>query len=327
MIDPSDSHGPAPASGATSTRRPVGAPPLPGDASEALILALCTGTPVASVALVGPGDRPRLVRWSDARNHGPALVSTLREVLREAGGKDMSSVKVANRVHVRGRVPLGLLPEIARWIVGRGVDDGCRRRLGIQALRVLGVSRRGPEPGGERRIAHDPRRQRVERHDAQARRMQCKRPTAARVLGEHRERELARHCEVRLVRIERLLSQGRGQRLDDALAHLAGGLAREGEREDALGLVDAGQQREHALDQELGLAGACRRLHEERTGDVERPLARCRGLSGAGQLALYMGRYADARLHLEESLAIAREIDDPERATTAQRVRLGHQFC
>ena len=50
-----------------------------------------------------------------------------------------------------------------------------------------------------------------------------------------------------------------------------------------------------------------------RPGAQARNLARCRGLSGAGQLALYMGRYPEARLHLEESLAIAREIDDPER--------------
>ena len=50
-----------------------------------------------------------------------------------------------------------------------------------------------------------------------------------------------------------------------------------------------------------------------RPGAQVRGLARCRGLSGAGQLALYMGRYPEARRHLEESLAIAREIDDPER--------------
>ncbi|MBK9114645.1 MAG: tetratricopeptide repeat protein [Betaproteobacteria bacterium] len=50
-----------------------------------------------------------------------------------------------------------------------------------------------------------------------------------------------------------------------------------------------------------------------RPGAQTRNLVRCRGLSGAGQLALYMGRHPEARRHLEESLAIAREIDDPER--------------
>lgn len=44
-----------------------------------------------------------------------------------------------------------------------------------------------------------------------------------------------------------------------------------------------------------------------------RDLARCRGLAGAGQLALYMGAYAEAQRYLEESLAIAREIDDRSR--------------
>ena len=44
-----------------------------------------------------------------------------------------------------------------------------------------------------------------------------------------------------------------------------------------------------------------------------RNLVRCRGLGGAGQLALFMGAYADAQRYLEESLAIAREIDDRSR--------------
>ncbi len=41
-----------------------------------------------------------------------------------------------------------------------------------------------------------------------------------------------------------------------------------------------------------------------------RNVARCRGLTGAGQLSYFMGRYDDARRYLEESLAIAREIRD-----------------
>ena len=50
-----------------------------------------------------------------------------------------------------------------------------------------------------------------------------------------------------------------------------------------------------------------------RPGAELRDLARCRSLSSAGQFALYMGRYPDARRHLEESLSIARELDDPTR--------------
>jgi tetratricopeptide (TPR) repeat protein len=44
-----------------------------------------------------------------------------------------------------------------------------------------------------------------------------------------------------------------------------------------------------------------------------RTLARCRGLFDAGQLASFMGRYREAQQHLEESLAIAREIGDRRR--------------
>jgi non-specific serine/threonine protein kinase len=42
-----------------------------------------------------------------------------------------------------------------------------------------------------------------------------------------------------------------------------------------------------------------------------RDLARCRALFAAGQFASFMGRYAEARPRLEESLAIGQEITDP----------------
>lgn len=50
-----------------------------------------------------------------------------------------------------------------------------------------------------------------------------------------------------------------------------------------------------------------------RPGAQQRGFARCRGLCDAGQLCCFMGRYAEAQAYLEESLAIAREIDDPAR--------------
>ena len=50
-----------------------------------------------------------------------------------------------------------------------------------------------------------------------------------------------------------------------------------------------------------------------RPGAAARGLPRCRGLFNAGQLACWMGRYAEARVQLEESLAIARELDHRER--------------
>jgi predicted ATPase/class 3 adenylate cyclase len=47
-----------------------------------------------------------------------------------------------------------------------------------------------------------------------------------------------------------------------------------------------------------------------RAGARERNFARCRGLFDLGQIDYFMGRYGDARKYLEESLAIAREIED-----------------
>jgi predicted ATPase/DNA-binding winged helix-turn-helix (wHTH) protein len=52
-------------------------------------------------------------------------------------------------------------------------------------------------------------------------------------------------------------------------------------------------------------------------GADERSLARCRGLFEAGQIGVFMGRYAEAQGYLEESLAIAREIGDKRRVAVA----------
>ena len=55
----------------------------------------------------------------------------------------------------------------------------------------------------------------------------------------------------------------------------------------------------------------------ERPGAQARDLSRCRGLFDAGQFCCAMGRYAEAQTLLEESLAIAREIDDKRRIAMA----------
>ncbi|MGH8714907.1 MAG: ATP-binding protein [Casimicrobiaceae bacterium] len=47
-----------------------------------------------------------------------------------------------------------------------------------------------------------------------------------------------------------------------------------------------------------------------RAGAQTRNLARCRGLFDSGQVGYFMGRYVEAQQYLEESLAIAREIED-----------------
>ncbi len=64
------------------------------------------------------------------------------------------------------------------------------------------------------------------------------------------------------------------QRALDAASHLCCSLARERDRNDLLGLLHGREQREIALDEQLGLAGAGRRLNDERLRGVERGLAR-----------------------------------------------------
>jgi tetratricopeptide (TPR) repeat protein len=69
-----------------------------------------------------------------------------------------------------------------------------------------------------------------------------------------------------------------------------------------------------------GLLGLHYRLTVDalaRAGAQERSLARCRGLFGAGQVCCLMGRFGDATRYLEESLAIARELDDKGRMAAA----------
>jgi predicted ATPase len=57
----------------------------------------------------------------------------------------------------------------------------------------------------------------------------------------------------------------------------------------------------------LGLGYSVTREALARAGAQGRSRARCGGLADAGQIAFFLGRYAEARTLLEESLAIARE--------------------
>jgi tetratricopeptide (TPR) repeat protein len=62
-----------------------------------------------------------------------------------------------------------------------------------------------------------------------------------------------------------------------------------------------------------GLLEVGHRVTEEalaRPGAQARDVERARGLNNAGQLAYLMGRYGDARMRLEESLAVSRELGD-----------------
>jgi predicted ATPase/class 3 adenylate cyclase len=62
-----------------------------------------------------------------------------------------------------------------------------------------------------------------------------------------------------------------------------------------------------------GLLGLGLRLTDDalaRAGAQARNVIRCSGLFDAGQLSYFMGRYGEARRHLEESLSIARELGE-----------------
>ena len=69
-----------------------------------------------------------------------------------------------------------------------------------------------------------------------------------------------------------------------------------------------------------GLLGLGYRMTVEALGRADaqrRSPARCRGLTDAGQLGFFMGRYDDAARCLEESLSIAREMGDVKRIVGA----------
>jgi len=54
-----------------------------------------------------------------------------------------------------------------------------------------------------------------------------------------------------------------------------------------------------------------------RTRPDDRSVVRCRALFDVGQMACYMGRYGEGKRHLEESLAIARELGNDARIASA----------
>jgi predicted ATPase/DNA-binding winged helix-turn-helix (wHTH) protein len=90
----------------------------------------------------------------------------------------------------------------------------------------------------------------------------------------------------------------------------------EGGAEPRLRLVHA--LRRYAINR--GMPGLAYRMVVEalaRPGAEARTLVRCRALFDAGQIDSWMGRYAEARGYLTESLSIARDIGDNARAEAA----------
>ena len=131
-----------------------------------------------------------------------------------------------------------------------------------------------------------------------------------------------RHLEFHLALAEQaraaLAGPGQGQwraRLDEERENL---LAAYSWSEHATGGIESGLRLSHALRPywiNRGLMQLGHRLALEllsREGFQRRNNARCRALFGVGQFCYFMGRYPAARLHLAESLAIARETGNRE---------------
>ena len=159
--------------------------------------------------------------------------------------------------------------EFAPRCVARRGGRQCRAcRRPVQRRRALFDARRRAHAGGDRCLAGNRAAKRVDREDRQLRRMREQRPIDRAIASEHRRRQFP---GLRLVRIGnrfRLLRVAQGG--DDALAHLACGLARERHRHHSFRALDGGQQRKVALDQQLGLARSGRCLHQERLPRIQR---------------------------------------------------------
>ena len=132
---------------------------------------------------------------------------------------------------------------------------------------------------GHRGTRRQPRTERVDGNDAQARGIVRKVPAALAGLYKHASRKLEAPLAVR--RNVLVVRSGLPQAAGHALAHFSGRLAREGDRQHRVGLGLPPQKAQIALDQNLGLAGAGRRLHDERALRVQRPFAD-RLVSGRG---------------------------------------------
>jgi hypothetical protein len=148
------------------------------------------------------------------------------------------------------------------------------RRLAVERLGLLGQLRWAAEARQQRQLAAEPGAERVDGLDAQTLRAVTQPPPQLGIAGEHRAGQLAGGALV-VVRGQSVAGRS-GERAQHPLAHLGGRLACEGDGDDLLRGLDPRQQHQHALDQQRGLAGARRRLDDERGVWIERAGALCR---------------------------------------------------
>ena len=149
-----------------------------------------------------------------------------------------------------------------------GIQHGHRpaSRACVQVSRVIHRSERRAHAGDPGHPAHQHGAERVDCLDAQARRVLGQPPFQPVVLGN------GFPCELPGVGFMRRIgarSGGASQGRDDAMAHLRGSLAGEGNGHDGLRPIHLCQQGQEPLDQQFGLAGPCGRLDDERPGGID----------------------------------------------------------
>jgi hypothetical protein len=236
------------------------------------------------------GDHPpqrRLERLTLEATSRPSLacgprLDPIGETRLVAPAGDVTQPLVAARQHARQQFLdlADVVVEVAQQALDRarpvlaGLEqgDGLARRQPVQFVRVLDDRGHGPEPGRQRQLPREQKAQGVDGLHAQALRVLLDSPTLVGVTRAHRTRQLPGLVLVRLGR-RRFRVRAR-QRLQHAVAHLARRLVGEGDRQNFLRVIDAREQYQVAAHQQLGLAGAGRRLHDERACRVERLRAR-----------------------------------------------------
>ena len=150
--------------------------------------------------------------------------------------------------------------------------DAAARGLAIQVVGLVddGGGRNAVRQHGQ--LPREPGVERIERVDTQALRLLEQRHSSSRsrAMTARASSKAVRSCGCSLGAVV-----GRSaQRAQHAAAHFGSRFAREGDGDDLLGLLHGREQREVALDQELGLARARRRLNDERLRWIERSFAR-----------------------------------------------------
>ena len=138
---------------------------------------------------------------------------------------------------------------------------GFGSRLGVERTGFLRHRRLCAETAQQRHLPRERRAQRVDGENPQPLRLGLPPPTALGRARQDRAREL--EGDLPMDRLRGLAARRHLQAGQNAIAHFGRRLAGESDRYDLLGMLDAGQQHQKTLCDELGLARARRRLDDK----------------------------------------------------------------